>query len=285
VQELSDPAVFQANLSKITYYSTYRVFFQKEIEERGLEYVVNEYVLKGDERANIMFARLYAGRPLLPRKSCNKYLMTFTGTLHPLIHFGFGVEFTQPAIVIEALAQIAIHPTWLDSFFFEVEAKAKRSNTPSKSLVDILDEIRADENLRTAARWSDQNQIRDGVLARAKDAMVKYASQWRVDPDNLEAAIAEMVNAAGKCLLPCHLLKVYVLPSIGSLLHWWRPTSSKANQIRLLFHPLCQQLHILLFVSEAVLDQYSKQSKDAGVQSQDGYVPVRFTAIADASAQ
>lgn len=35
-------------------------------------------------------------------------LLKFTGFLHPLIHLGFGVEFDQPAIVAEALAQAAV---------------------------------------------------------------------------------------------------------------------------------------------------------------------------------
>lgn len=36
-------------------------------------------------------------------------LMDFTGFLHPIIHLGFGVEFQQPAIIAEALAQAAVH--------------------------------------------------------------------------------------------------------------------------------------------------------------------------------
>lgn len=120
------------------------------------------------------------------------------GILHPLIHFGFGIEFEQPEIIAEGLAQTAIHPPWSDSFFFETDEAATQANTPSKPLVDILAKIRADKSLSTAARWDDQNQMRDGPLARARQSMVNYASQWRVDPENLEEATAEMINAAGK---------------------------------------------------------------------------------------
>jgi hypothetical protein len=119
------------------------------------------------------------------------------GTLHPMIHIGFGIEFKQPTVIAEALGQAAIHPTYLDSFFSEADEAPKRNLHPSNSLVGILDEIRADEKLSTAAHWDDQNQIRDGVLGRAKDDMVKYASQWRVNPENLEEATAELANAAG----------------------------------------------------------------------------------------
>lgn len=122
---------------------------------------------------------------------------SIAGTLHPIIHLGFGIEFKQPTVIAEALGQTAIHPTYLDSFLFKADEAAKRNQHPSKSLVEILDAIRADEKLSTAAHWNDRNQIRDGVLLLAKDEMVKYASQWRVDPANLEEATAELANAAG----------------------------------------------------------------------------------------
>lgn len=35
------------------------------------------------------------------------------GFLHPMIHLGFGVEFQQPAIIAEALAQAAVHDNWI----------------------------------------------------------------------------------------------------------------------------------------------------------------------------
>ena len=62
VQDLGDSAKFLKNLSKPNYYHDYLVFFQREIAEKGYAEVVNEYVFKGDERANIMFARIFAGK-------------------------------------------------------------------------------------------------------------------------------------------------------------------------------------------------------------------------------
>ena len=114
-----------------------------------------------------------------------------------MIHLGFGIEFKQPAIIAEALAQTAIHSAWQDAFFVAVDEAAQENRYPSDSLVNIIDKIRADENLSTAAHWEDDNKIRDGILVRAKDEMVKYASQWRVQPENLDEALAEMTNACG----------------------------------------------------------------------------------------
>jgi hypothetical protein len=56
------------------------------MEEKGWETVLNEYVFAGEEHAEGMLVRIFAG------------------FLHPLIHPGFGVEFKQPAIVVKALA-------------------------------------------------------------------------------------------------------------------------------------------------------------------------------------
>ncbi|KAI9847964.1 MAG: hypothetical protein M1837_001481 [Sclerophora amabilis] len=178
VQDFQNPAKFLESLSTKSYCRNYLVFFEKELEEKGYEKVLKEYVFKGDERANVMFARLYSG------------------FLHPMIHLGFGVEFGQPTIIAEALALACIHPAWQDPFLFAAEETATRDQYPSECLVRILDNIRADKKLSTAAHWDDDNKIRDGIILRAKQEMVQYASQWRVDPEKLEEATAEMINAA-----------------------------------------------------------------------------------------
>jgi len=125
-------------------------------------------------------------------------LLDLLGFLHPIIHLGFGVEFEQPVIVAEALAQAAAHDNWITSFLLGAEKTAALSSH-STSLVVLLDEIRARQKLSTAAHWDDGNKIRDGILARAPDEMIKYASQFRVKEQELEAKTAEMTNAASGC--------------------------------------------------------------------------------------
>ena len=120
------------------------------------------------------------------------------GFLHPLIHLGFGIEFKQPAIIAEAFAQAATHNAGITPYLRRAEAAAKANNhAPSKSLVQLLDEIRADVKLSTAAHWDDNNKIQDGILVRAPEEMIKYASQWTVPVDLLKEKTAEMTNAAG----------------------------------------------------------------------------------------
>ncbi|PQE28606.1 hypothetical protein CJF32_00005695 [Rutstroemia sp. NJR-2017a WRK4] len=173
--DMSNPEHFSKYLGNEKYYHDFLLFFQQEMETKGWENVLKEYVFAGDARADNFLGRLFAG------------------FLHPLIHLGFGIEFNQPAIIAEALAQTAVHDDWIVKYLLDAEKAAKPSN---KTLPELLDAIHADEKLSTAAHWDDGNKIRDGILARAPEEMLKYASQWTVPEDELEAKTVEMTNAA-----------------------------------------------------------------------------------------
>lgn len=176
VEDMSNPEHFQKYLGEEQYYQDFLKFWQSEMEKKGWENVLNEYLFAGGERADDLLTRMYAG------------------FLHPLIHFGFGIEFQQPAIIAEALAQACVHQTWISPYLLETEAA---STTPSsKTLPQLIDEIRADKKLSMAAHWEDGNKIRDGILVRAPDEMISYAKKWTVSPSQLEEKTAEMINAA-----------------------------------------------------------------------------------------
>ena len=181
LKDLHDYKKFHDYLGNERYYHDYLVFFEDEIDKKGYEAVINEYVLQGDERANDMFVRMHAG------------------FLHPMIHLGFGVEFKQPAIIAEGLAQAAVHDSWIGPFMLGAE-KAGEKTGKGKNMVDLLDEIRADEKLSEAAHWDDGNKIRDGIMVRALNEAIEYASQWKVGTHELVEKNAEMTNAVGKLL-------------------------------------------------------------------------------------
>jgi hypothetical protein len=69
VQKMHDPLKFSEFLGDEQYYHDYLIFFQKEMEEKGWQNVLNEYVFKGDERADDMLVRMYAGM-LIFREIC-----------------------------------------------------------------------------------------------------------------------------------------------------------------------------------------------------------------------
>jgi hypothetical protein len=61
VAAMHDPKEFKMCLGNEKYYHDYLIFFQREMEEKGWKEVVNEYLFKGDERAEDMLVRLHAG--------------------------------------------------------------------------------------------------------------------------------------------------------------------------------------------------------------------------------
>lgn len=105
------------------------------------------------------------------------------------------MEFQQPAIIAEALAQAATHDDWTATFLLQAEAKAKQ-NTTNKTLVELIHECQANEKLRNSPHWDDPNKVRDGIFKRAANEMIDIASQWHVKPEDLEKKTAEMINTA-----------------------------------------------------------------------------------------
>ena len=186
VEDLRDPGKYLKYMGDEKYYQDYLVFFKSEIEKKGYEAVVNEYVLQGDEKADHMLAIMFAG------------------FLHPIIHLGFGVEFQQPSIVAEALAQAVTHDPYLNPLLFEAErlANARRSSTSGKSLVAILDEIQEDPKMRGACAFGqDARTVEDGILVRAAKEMTEYCGRYFVEAEELEMRVAEMMNFGGRLSL------------------------------------------------------------------------------------
>jgi len=146
------------------------------------------------------------------------------GFLHPIIHLGFGIEFEQPAIVAEALAQAAVHDNRLTPFLMESERVAQSQHSSGETMEELLDQVRADQKVATSAHWGDRNKLRDGVLVRAREEMIRYASQWRVDEASLRQKTAEMYNATayftGAAQRPPKVMKFDFFSMGGSLIRW-----------------------------------------------------------------
>lgn len=178
VEEMkSDPKRFRKYLGSEKYYHDFLVFFKEEMDAKGWQTVLNDYIFKGDDQADDMLVRM------------------FGGILHPIIHLGFGVEFEQPAIIAEALAQAAVHDNWEAAHLLESEKAAKKSGSNHGSdvtIVQLIEEIYAD-----AKRGGGKN--------------AKYASRVHVTEENLEFKTAEMINAAayftGAAQHPPHQVK------------------------------------------------------------------------------
>lgn len=61
VEQMHDKTKFMEFLGNEKHYHNYLVFFQEEIAAKGWGNVINEHVLAGDEHAEAMLVRLYAG--------------------------------------------------------------------------------------------------------------------------------------------------------------------------------------------------------------------------------
>jgi hypothetical protein len=179
---MHDPERLKSYLGQEKYYHDFLVYFQQEINENGWQRVLQEHLFAETEHADDMLVRMYAG------------------FLHPIIHLGFGIEFQQPAIIAEALAQAAVHDNWMAPLFHGCEKAAKEirgKDGSRKTIVQILDECKKDDKLSKSAHFEDGNKIRDGILKRAPEEMIKNAVQYTVKEQELEEKTAEMINAAG----------------------------------------------------------------------------------------
>lgn len=182
LKQLSDRETFYATLGQVTQYHTFLEFFKCEIAAKGWKEVVQEYVFARTKVADSMLARMYEG------------------AYHPIIHLGLGVEFEQPSLVAEALAQAASHDNSNIEILFqnaEREAAIVYPTSMPKPMIQLIHEVRANETIRNAPRWSDfGNKMRDGIIGRAGEEMQSIAAQFRIKEDEkeLERRTAEMIS-------------------------------------------------------------------------------------------
>ncbi|KAJ4389416.1 hypothetical protein N0V93_006884 [Gnomoniopsis smithogilvyi] len=183
VQELQSWEHAKAYLGKERHYPDFLAFFQREIDAKGWEAVMSEYLFAGTASADDMLVRLYAG------------------FMHPLIQMMYGVEFKQPAIVAEALAQTCVHQPNYKEVLFQAEKNANEAYEPGKGttmprIASLLEETRNDEKLRTALRPGDPPAMVPLLLERAPNQMMRIISKVKVRPEELEERTVEMFDSA-----------------------------------------------------------------------------------------
>lgn len=120
----------------------------------------------------------------------------YPGFLHPIIQLMYGVEWKQPAIVAMGLAQAAVHHDDLRKFLLTSEEAAKTKSDPMPTIASLLEEVKANKKLATAAKFEDNRKLHDGVFARAWDEIIEITSRVRVKPEELEEKTAEMYHTA-----------------------------------------------------------------------------------------
>ncbi|KZZ89241.1 hypothetical protein AAP_04388 [Ascosphaera apis ARSEF 7405] len=180
VQKFQNRDEFRQFLGQRPKYVQYLAHFQREIDSRGVNAVVEEYLFAGDEFADAMLARLFAG------------------FVHPWIHLGFGLEFHQPAIVAQGLAEAATHSAGdLTQYLFlsEKEGNArKEKNEESALLVDLQARIRQNRKIREAITYQDAEKL-SALIEKAGQDVIAITSQFHVKHDQIDEKMAELMNA------------------------------------------------------------------------------------------
>jgi hypothetical protein len=124
----------------------------------------------------------------------------YEGMYHSLIHLGLGVEFEQPGIIAEALAQATAHEDGhISKLLFASEALANTQEFPErpKSLMELVGEVRNNKIIYEAPRFEDRwNRMRDGVMDQASGELAPIAAQFRIRPQDLERRTAEMISVS-----------------------------------------------------------------------------------------
>lgn len=179
IRSFHDEAKFYEKIGDQTHYTNYLIFFERLIEERGWKDVINEYCFSRSRVADAMLIRM------------------FDGAFHSIIHLGLGIEFQQASIIAEGLAQAAVHDhLGTDPFFLDAEKLANESAYEKHNLVDLFEEVRANETIRTAAHWDDfaVMKMKVGVLGRSLKEMTQLAAKFRVAREEVEERTAEMIS-------------------------------------------------------------------------------------------
>ncbi|KAK3172078.1 hypothetical protein OEA41_004163 [Lepraria neglecta] len=105
------------------------------------------------------------------------------------MHVGLALEFAQMKILAEGFAQACVHHDyWYTEFLHKAEADAKQALYPALPLSEAIDEARADPFVMR------KEIIKDGVCGNASVELGSVAARYRVEPNDLERATAELIN-------------------------------------------------------------------------------------------
>lgn len=80
-----------------------------------------------------------------------------------------GVEFSQPALIVEALAQTTTHNKTLGTFLTKAEKLAFSNGKPTDTtLASIVQTEYGDERIRATQSWTEPNKFGNGPIQKAE---------------------------------------------------------------------------------------------------------------------
>lgn len=184
-------------LGKGKHYAEFLQFFQEKIEANGWQATVQEHLFSDNPVSKDVFARLFAGEFASYNVPSGLLTSVVIGLYHPMIQLMYGLEWQQPAIIAQGLAQASVHLDRLTSFFTKAEQMSQASPSASStfSLPELLERARTSGKLSRSAKWNDDKPL-NGVLARAEEEALDLVSQVKINPGDLEEKTVEMMHTA-----------------------------------------------------------------------------------------
>ncbi|KAK0199704.1 hypothetical protein DFS33DRAFT_185392 [Desarmillaria ectypa] len=196
-------ANFNVHLGDEKYYGAYMSFFEEKIAEKGIASVLEEFVFS--ESANVDATT--NGSNQQPGM-VNRLMASL---IHPMIHTGYGLEFGLPGIIVEGLAQTAVHQDTLQNMLpysaltsvAALDAHAEKATsleTPhlpngkkGTHAFDVLARVLKDDTL-TIPLGDDENAMGNTIIANG-ETLFRYTNQWTLhlsDPKELRRKIEEL---------------------------------------------------------------------------------------------
>jgi len=117
-----------------------------------------------------------------------------SGAFHPIIHFGYGIEFQLPIIVAEGLAETAVHPDLMGPLLNEEFWSSK--GIENKKIIEIIEDIQKDDRFSHVLEYKDKFKIQK-LLEKKLDLVREYAQSWNVPEteEGVNQAIHELYEA------------------------------------------------------------------------------------------
>ena len=135
------------------------------------------------------------------------------------MHIGIGLEYKQPPILAEGLAEAAVHHDWWYTAYIDAAAaEARKPGKEKASLFECYEKALQDEKITTCSSYDYMKQFeapsaefpdgrwfvkrepyRDGVVGLVKNELADVAGHWQVRvEDDLELKTAELINMSRK---------------------------------------------------------------------------------------
>ncbi|KAK8187077.1 uncharacterized protein BKA78DRAFT_256101 [Phyllosticta capitalensis] len=193
------PSSLLQHLGDEAYYPDFVAYYSAQVAAHGWPAVVRDALFRGTPEAEDLLARL------------------FGGVVHPLLHLGFGVEFAQEGVVVEGLAQAAVHENWIARIFRECEEASGNKTIRKgerKGFLELVRAVGADEEVKSAARGVGQFSDGREVWGMVGERLASVAGEFVVYPEeaDVEARTKEVVN--GAVLLATTALQVQHIPKL-----------------------------------------------------------------------